>query len=89
MIGFQESLHCAADEEVLFGGDGPAVCVCVCVRWRECEGCESLGPPSVAWPGLVLVPPLLSNHSEDQRPGTCEGLEIQRGHGSRERGVRV
>lgn len=28
MIGFQESLHCAADEEVLFGGD---VCVWECV----------------------------------------------------------
>ena len=45
---------------------------CVCARWRECEGCESLGPPTVAWPGPVLVPPLLSNHSEDQRPGTCD-----------------
>ena len=32
MIGFQESLHCAADEEILCRGDGTAVCVCVCVR---------------------------------------------------------
>lgn len=56
--------------------------LCVCVRWRGCEGCESVGPPSVAWPGLVLVPPLLSNHSEDQRPGTCEGWKYSGGMGA-------
>lgn len=55
----------------------------------ECEGCMSLGAASVAWPGPVLVPLLLSNHSEDQRPGTCERLEIQREYEGRERVVRV
>lgn len=37
---------CAVDEEVLFAGDGPVVCVCVCAE--ECEGCVGLGAPSTA-----------------------------------------
>lgn len=86
MIGFRESLLCAIDEEVLFGGDGFAVCV---RAEGSVRGCESMGALSMTWPGLVLVSLLLSNHSGDHRPGTCKHLETQPGYEDREKGVRV
>lgn len=48
MIGFQESLHCVLDEEVLFGGDGPTLYMCVWCWDCELGGTEH-GP---AWPRL-------------------------------------
>lgn len=79
MIGFQESLYCAADEEVLFGGDGPVVCACACVCVHPPEGSARSVRVWGAWPGLVRVQLLLSNHSEDQRPGTWSSWKYSRG----------
>lgn len=63
--------------------------VCVCVSCKKRDGCMSLVALSMAWLDLVLVPPLLSNHRADQRPGTCKPLEIQRGYEGKEEGVSV
>lgn len=53
--------------------------VCACVRVHPPEGSARSVRVWGAWPGLVRVQLLLSNHSEDQRPGTWSSWKYSRG----------